>query len=131
MREVPPPSKAGLLSAKILIRIAGMSGFSMGGVHASMVASLFPGPIACTPLLAPRSAAAAFCNGALWDATAWQPLASLEDEKHRVRLWVLTASRVSSTLEGKSIYKHTPGNLRQHEAAAIACLQAGPLVQRS
>lgn len=61
-----------------------MSGFSMGGVHASMVSSLFPGGIACTPLLAPRSASVAFCDGALWDATAWQPLASREDENHRV-----------------------------------------------
>ncbi|KAK9840251.1 hypothetical protein WJX74_006137 [Apatococcus lobatus] len=59
----------------------GMSGFSMGGVHASMVAGLFPGPVACIPLLAPRSAAVAFCQGALWDATAWQPFASSTDEK--------------------------------------------------
>ena len=56
----------------------------MGGVHASMVASLFPGPVACTLLLAPRSASVAFCDGALWDATAWKPLAAKEDEKHRV-----------------------------------------------
>lgn len=56
----------------------------MGGVHASMVASLFPGAVACTPLLAPRSASVAFCDGALWDATAWQPLAAKEDENHRV-----------------------------------------------
>lgn len=61
----------------------GMSGFSMGGVHASMVASLYPGPVACTPLLAPRSASVAFCSGALWDATAWRPLLSPEDQNHR------------------------------------------------
>ena len=63
----------------------GMSGFSMGGVHASMVAGLFPGPVACIPLLAPRSAAVAFCQGALWDATAWQPFASSTDESQHVR----------------------------------------------
>ncbi len=56
----------------------------MGGVHASMVASLFPGPVACTPLLAPRSASVAFCSGALWDATAWKPLLSPEDQSQRV-----------------------------------------------
>ena len=52
----------------------GVSGFSMGGVHAGMVAALAPGPAACAPLLAPRSARAAFCDGALWAATAWRPL---------------------------------------------------------
>jgi hypothetical protein len=46
----------------------------MGGVHASMVASLFPGPLALTPLLAPRSAAGAYCSGALYHATAWDEL---------------------------------------------------------
>lgn len=61
-----------------------MCGFSMGGVHASMVSSLFPGPVACVPLLAPRSAAAAFCKGALWEATAWKPLAAPLDEKEKV-----------------------------------------------
>jgi hypothetical protein len=66
--------------------VTGMSGFSMGGVHASMVASLYPGPVACTPLLAPRSASVAFCSGALWDATAWRPLLSPEDQNHRVTI---------------------------------------------
>lgn len=51
-----------------------MSGLSMGGVHASMVASLYPGPLALTPLLAPRSAAAAYCGGALYHATAWDKI---------------------------------------------------------
>lgn len=63
---------------------AGMSGFSMGGVHASMVASLYPGNIACTPLLAPRSASGAFCHGALRSATSWAPLAAVVDEKQQV-----------------------------------------------
>lgn len=49
-----------------------MCGLSMGGVHANMVASLYPGPVALTPLLAPRSAAGAYCSGALYHATAWQ-----------------------------------------------------------
>lgn len=61
-----------------------MCGFSMGGVHASMVASLYPGPVACTPLLAPRSAAGAFCHGALRTATSWSPLAAAVDEKQQV-----------------------------------------------
>lgn len=60
----------------------GISGLSMGGVHASMVASLYPNPLALTPLLAPRSAAAAYCHGALHHATSWDDL-SLDSEKRR------------------------------------------------
>lgn len=36
-----------------------------------MAASLYPGPVALTPLLSPRSAAGAYCSGALYHATAW------------------------------------------------------------
>ncbi len=43
----------------------GLSGLSMGGVHASMAAGLFPGDVAVAPLLAPRSAAVAYCDGAM------------------------------------------------------------------
>ena len=64
--------------------VAGMCGFSMGGVHASMVASLYPGNVACTPLLAPRSASGAFCHGALRSATSWAPLTAVVDEKQQV-----------------------------------------------
>ncbi len=61
----------------------GVSGFSMGGVHAAMVASLYPGDLACAPLLAPRSAATAYCRGALRHATAWQPLVTQHDKRQR------------------------------------------------
>ena len=57
----------------------------MGGVHAGMTAALFPGPLAVVPLLAPRSASAAFVHGALREATAWRPLAEPVDEARRVR----------------------------------------------
>lgn len=56
----------------------------MGGVHACMVTSLYPKPLACVPLLAPRSAAVAFCHGALREATAWQPLLAAADEADKV-----------------------------------------------
>jgi pimeloyl-ACP methyl ester carboxylesterase len=52
----------------------GVSGLSMGGVHASMVAALYPEPLALAPLLAPRSAAQSYCQGALFHATAWDTL---------------------------------------------------------
>ena len=64
---------------------AGLCGFSMGGVHACITASLYPGPLAVVPLLAPRSASAAFVYGALREATAWRPLAESVDEARRVR----------------------------------------------
>jgi Alpha/beta hydrolase domain containing 18 len=51
-----------------------------------MVAGLYPGPLACTPLLAPRSAAVAFCEGALSTFTAFEPLRCASDEKQKVCL---------------------------------------------
>lgn len=77
---------------------AGMSGFSMGGVHASMVASLYPGAVACTPLLAPRSAAGAFCHGALRSATSWDPLAADVDEKQQVSSCLIALISVTGAL---------------------------------
>ena len=77
--------------SELCVACAGMCGFSMGGVHACMVASLYPGPVACVPLLAPRSAAAAFCHGALREATAWQPLLAVADEAQKVS-WFGTSS---------------------------------------
>ena len=59
----------------------GVSGLSMGGVHSCMVASLYPHAVALVPLLAPRSAAAAYCRGALYHATGWKTL--MEDVLRR------------------------------------------------
>lgn len=52
----------------------GVCGLSMGGVHAAMVGSLHPTPLAILPLLAPHSAAVAFCEGILKYGTAWDAL---------------------------------------------------------
>ncbi|KAF9597328.1 hypothetical protein IFM89_017231 [Coptis chinensis] len=52
----------------------GVCGLSMGGVHAAMVGSLHPTPIATLPFLSPHSAAVAFCEGILRHATAWNVL---------------------------------------------------------
>eukprot|EP00249_Psilotum_nudum_P004626 c18128_g1_i1 orf=344-1414(-) len=56
----------------------GVCGLSMGGVHAAMVGSLHPTPLAILPLLAPHSAAVAFCEGILKYGTAWDAL--MQDE---------------------------------------------------
>ena len=61
-----------------------------------MVASLYPHPIACIPLLAPRSAAVSYCKGALWDATAWKPLTNPTDAKQQVSLMCAAQSEASS-----------------------------------
>ncbi|XP_074306977.1 uncharacterized protein LOC141642166 [Silene latifolia] len=52
----------------------GVCGLSMGGVHAAMVGSLHPTPIATLPFLSPHSAVVAFCEGVLKHATAWEAL---------------------------------------------------------
>lgn len=45
-----------------------------GGVHAAMVGSLHPTPIATLPFLAPHSAVVPFCEGLYRHATAWEAL---------------------------------------------------------
>ncbi|XP_047334656.1 protein ABHD18 [Impatiens glandulifera] len=52
----------------------GICGLSMGGVHAAMVGSLHPTPIATLPFLSPHSAVVAFCEGILKYGTAWDAL---------------------------------------------------------
>ncbi|KAG2499676.1 hypothetical protein HYH03_002611 [Edaphochlamys debaryana] len=72
----------------------GMTGLSMGGVHACMTAGLFPGDVAVTPLLAPRSAAVAYCDGAMRAVMAWEPLLKEVDEANNdVHQMVLSAGR--------------------------------------
>ncbi|KAI0488853.1 hypothetical protein KFK09_028692 [Dendrobium nobile] len=72
----------------------GICGLSMGGVHAAMVGSLHPTPIATLPFLAPHSAVVAFCEGVLKHATAWDALRedaekagmTLEEVRERLRM---------------------------------------------
>ncbi|KAL8467460.1 hypothetical protein ACS0TY_030918 [Phlomoides rotata] len=69
----------------------GICGLSMGGVHAAMVGSLHPTPIATLPFLSPHSAVVAFCEGVLKHATAWEALRedlavlTLEEARERMR----------------------------------------------
>ncbi|KAL6779033.1 hypothetical protein ACKKBF_B19070 [Auxenochlorella protothecoides x Auxenochlorella symbiontica] len=77
----------------------GVGGLSMGGVHASMVAGMYPGAVALTPLLAPRSAASAYCTGALRHATAWPRLAAeAEGRGPEVREQLARAGRATDAL---------------------------------
>ncbi|KAF8007169.1 hypothetical protein BT93_K1233 [Corymbia citriodora subsp. variegata] len=73
----------------------GVCGLSMGGVHAAMVGSLHPTPVATLPFLSPHSAVVAFCDGILKHGTAWDVLRedlaaqtavmTLEEVKERMR----------------------------------------------
>lgn len=64
---------------------------NIGGVHAAMVGSLHPTPIATLPFLSPHSAVVAFCEGVLKHATAWEALRedlavlTLEEARERMR----------------------------------------------
>ncbi|XP_068642478.1 uncharacterized protein [Aristolochia californica] len=72
----------------------GVCGLSMGGVHAAMVGSLHPTPVATLPFLSPHSAVVAFCEGILKHGTAWEALQkdvaqkaamTLEEVRERMR----------------------------------------------
>jgi len=81
-----------------------MTGLSMGGVHACMTAAVYPRPVACTPLLAPRSAAAAYCDGALAAAMAWTSLLQAYDEKGVDVLQAVSAASQAVSWMGSANY---------------------------
>ncbi|KAL5983294.1 hypothetical protein ACLOJK_017378 [Asimina triloba] len=69
-------------------------GVVLGGVHAAMVGSLHPTPVATFPFLSPHSAVVAFCEGILKYGTAWEALRedaaqkaamTLEEVRERMR----------------------------------------------
>ncbi|KAF8057852.1 GAMMACAL1 [Scenedesmus sp. PABB004] len=78
----------------------GICGLSMGGVHAAMTAGLYPLPLAITPLLTPRSAAVAYCDGALAPLMAWHALLTEHDwADNEVERVVAAASQPVSLLQ--------------------------------
>eukprot|EP00887_Chlorella_sp_A99_P005866 scaffold1.g5866.t1 len=99
----------------------GMAGLSMGGVHASMVASLYPGAVSLTPLLAPRSAATAYCGGALYHATCWQQLR--QDAERREREIVAVVQEMAREKAGglaAARVRAAAGSAAQGEGSAAA-----------
>eukprot|EP00798_Chlamydomonas_sp_ICE-L_P025352 gene25352-11012_t len=92
-----------------------ISGLSMGGVHACMTAGLYPGEVACSPLLAPRSAAVAYCDGAMHSAMSWEPL--LKDKTEITEVHGLTidnaAQAVTVTIGNAAQVVSTIGNAAQ------------------
>ncbi|KAJ9529309.1 hypothetical protein QJQ45_007990 [Haematococcus lacustris] len=80
-----------------------MVGLSMGGVHASMTAALYPGDVACVPLLAPRSAAVAYCDGAMGGIMDWDALLRRADERDNdVSQVVSSAAQAVSVMRAAS-----------------------------
>eukprot|EP00873_Tetraselmis_striata_P013338 jgi/Tetstr1/433602/TSEL_022867.t1 len=78
----------------------GVTGLSMGGVHASMIGGLSPYEVSVTPHLAPRSAAVAFCEGALNRATAFGPLSEHDIDCDYIRA---VASQLGHQLDVTSL----------------------------
>lgn len=83
----------------------GVCGLSMGGVHSCMVAALYPEGLACSPLLTPRSAAVAFCQGALQHGISnWKELKKSKDQNDRdIQTTLKTIDHFSVSLERLSI----------------------------
>lgn len=73
----------------------GVSGLSMGGVHACMTAGLCPTPVAATALLAPRSAAVAYCDGAMARAMSWHGLQADHERHMGIESWVGRAAQAT------------------------------------
>lgn len=101
-------------------RHVGISGLSMGGVHACMTAGLHPGPLACTPLLAPRSAAVAYCDGAMQAVVHWPPLlAELDEKRNHVRRTVSSAAHAVSVIRAArhalALLEQAPESLQQQQ----------------
>jgi Alpha/beta hydrolase domain containing 18 len=58
-----------------------IAGWSMGGIHACMAASLSRHPVACAAVMPPRSAAVAFCDGTLSEFVDVRSLTSGVDDQ--------------------------------------------------
>jgi len=78
----------------------GVCGFSMGGVHAMMVAGCWEGEAAMVSMLAPHSAAPVFCRGALSKACDWRTLESTRPSVERVSSWWKAAGLGSMPHDG-------------------------------
>ncbi|KAF5839086.1 hypothetical protein DUNSADRAFT_1631 [Dunaliella salina] len=93
-----------------------MTGLSMGGVHACMTAAVYPQPVACTPLLAPRREATT--GRSLWRADA----GSMSDSQAPLGdMWAVRTTSSSSTSTSSFSHdcaSHPPqqqGQQQQHQ----------------
>lgn len=85
----------------------------MGGVHSCMTSGLYPGAVATAPLLAPRSAAVAYCDGPMAQSMAWkQLLADADAANNSIHAVVMAA--------GQAI------DIMREASYALELLEAGP-----
>ncbi|KAG6595726.1 uncharacterized protein IUM83_19413 [Phytophthora cinnamomi] len=75
-----------------------IAGSSMGGLHAAMVASVFPGDVGATAWLAPPSAVPVFADGLLSGSCNWRSLY----KKHELQMLdkMLAGQAVAESYEG-------------------------------
>ena len=99
-----------------------ISGLSMGGVHASMTAGIYQGELSCVPLLAPRSAAVAYCDGAMRTAMAWPALDSELDSMQKNIVHVLRDASSSHDVISEARYavQEIEGLLSSPEAVSLS-----------
>lgn len=99
-----------------------ISGLSMGGVHAAMTAGIYQSDVSCVPLLAPRSAAVAYCDGAMRTAMAWPALDTELDSMQRNIVEVLRDASSSHDIISEARYavQEIEGLLSSPEAASLA-----------
>jgi Alpha/beta hydrolase domain containing 18 len=112
-------------SSKQLCLQVCVAGWSMGGIHACMVASLSRYPIACAAVMPPRSAAVAFCNGTLSDFVDVRELRSSSDNCGTPVLGLL-----AQQLDPDAAFPNQPTVFATHPAATLVAKQpheaAGP-----
>lgn len=72
-------------------KLAGVSGYSMGGNMAALVSATMPFPVATAPLAASHSPAPVYLDGVLRSGIAWEALGG-EDQAERLREFLLRAS---------------------------------------
>ena len=92
-----------------VLKIAHLHGISVANMR------WLAGDLACTPLLAPRSAAIAFCHGALKDATAWQALLGDRDSNNKVEKEV---TRMSLNFLQYNMILSTSGHIGHYQGSS-------------
>ena len=94
-----------------------VAGSSMGGLHAAMVASVFPGEVGVTAWLAPPSAVPVFADGLLSGACNWQSLY----KQHELLLLdkMLTGYAVAESCENQidGVFEDTNGRAELADVA--------------
>lgn len=110
--------------------------WTLGGVHAAMVGSLHPTPVATLPFLSPHSAVVAFCEGILKHGTAWEALRedlatqkvamTLEEVRERMRnvlsLTDVTRFPIPQNPNAVIFVAATVSSISHHSSSTYECI---------